>query len=65
MRTPSEQAFRSYTVSTLLMLIAPAVMAFYYYRWRAIGLLAVSILTAVLCDALGTALMRRKPGMDT
>ncbi len=65
MRTPSEQAFRSYTVSTLLMLIAPAVMAFYYYRWRAVGLLAVSILTAVLCDALGTALMRRKPGIDT
>ena len=27
-RTPSEKAFRSYTISTLLMLIAPAVMAF-------------------------------------
>lgn len=64
-RTPSEKAFRSYTISTLLMLIAPAVMAFYYYRWRAVGLLAVSILTAALLDAAGTALMRRKPGMDT
>ncbi len=65
LRTPAEKEFRSYTVSTLLMLIAPAVMAFYYYRWRALGLLAVSILTAVLCDALGTALMRRRPGIDT
>lgn len=64
-RTPSEKAFRSYTISTLLMLIAPAVMAFYYYRWRAACLLAVSILTAALLDAVGTALMRRKPGMDT
>lgn len=65
LRTPSEKEFRSYTVSTLLMLIAPAVMAFYYYRWRALSLLAVSVLTAVLCDALGTAMMRRKPGIDT
>lgn len=63
-RTPSEKEFRSYIVSTLLMLIAPAVMAFYYYRWRAAGLMAVSILTAVLCDALGAAMMRRKPGID-
>lgn len=64
-RTPSEKEFRSYIVSLLLMLIAPAVMAFYYYRWRALVLLAVSILTAALCDAFGTALMRRKPGIDT
>lgn len=63
-RTPSEKEFRSYIVSTLLMLIAPAVMALYYYRWRAASLLAVSILTAVLCDALGAAMMRRKPGID-
>lgn len=64
-RTPSEKEFRSYIVSTLLMLLAPAVMAFYYYRWRALALLAVSMLTAVLCDALGTAMMRRRPGIDT
>ena len=63
-RTPSEKAFRSYTISTLLMLIAPAVMAFYYYRWRVLLLLAVSISIAALCDAAGAALMRRKPGMD-
>lgn len=63
-RTPSEKAFRSYTISTLLMLIAPAVMAFYYYRWRVLLLLVVSISIAALCDAAGAALMRRKPGMD-
>lgn len=46
------------------MLIAPAVMAFYYYRWRVLLLLVVSISIAALCDAAGAALMRRKPGMD-
>ena len=56
-RTPSEKAFRSYTISTLLMLIAPAVMAFYYYRWRVLLLLVVSISIAALCDAAGAALM--------
>jgi len=44
----------------LIMLAAPAVMACYFYGLRALLLLAVSILTAVLCEALGGLMMRRK-----
>ena len=44
----------------LIMLAAPAVMACYFYGLRAFFLLAVSILSAVLCEALGGLIMRSK-----
>jgi len=44
----------------LIMLAAPAVMACYFYGLRAFFLLTVSILSAVLCEALGGLIMRSK-----
>lgn len=44
----------------LIMLTAPAFMACYFYGLTALLLLAVSILTAVLCEAAGGFIMRRK-----
>lgn len=43
----------------LIMLIAPAVLAFFYYGEIVIPVLAVSILTAFVCDALASILLKK------
>lgn len=43
----------------LIMLIAPAVLAFFYYGERVISVLAVSVVTAFVCDALASAVLKK------
>lgn len=43
----------------LIMLIAPAVLAFFYYGERVISVLAVSIGAAFLCDAIASIVLKK------
>ena len=56
----TEKQSQRFNGGMLIMLIAPAFMACYYYGLRALMLLVVSILAAVLCEGLGGMVMRRK-----
>ncbi len=49
---------RKYMLDILLMLFAPAVMAWYYYGERAVRLMALSVITAVLCELAGSKLFK-------
>lgn len=51
---------RKYMFDMLLMLFAPAVMAWYYYGERAVRLMALSVITAVLCELAGSKLFKAK-----
>lgn len=51
---------RKYMFDMLLMLFAPAVMAWYYYGERAVRLMALSVITAVLCELAGSKIFKAK-----
>lgn len=44
---------RSYYADMMIMLIAPTVMAFYFYGSRVLTMIALSVITAVICDLAG------------
>ena len=52
---------RKYMLDMIIVLVAPAVMACYYYGLRALLLIAVSAATAVLCELLGCKLFKSTP----
>ena len=45
----------------LVMLFAPTVMAWYYYGSRALWLVCIAVLTAVVCEGLGMKILGRHP----
>lgn len=65
--TPEMQAeiktTQTYMRNRLLMLAAPALMAWYYYGGRAVLLTAVSVLTAMLCEYIGMRVLRQVPAL--
>ncbi len=52
---------QKYMIDRLMMLAAPAVMAWYYYGERAFRLLVISVLTALLCEYAGMRLVKTIP----
>ncbi|MEG2016004.1 MAG: RnfABCDGE type electron transport complex subunit D [Oscillospiraceae bacterium] len=52
---------RSYMIDMLIMIAACAIMAIYQYGFRALMMVIVSILTAVLCEASVDLVRKRKP----
>lgn len=50
-----------YMLDLLIMLVAPTVIAVYYYGSRALALLATSVLTAVLAEYIGGKLLKNFP----
>lgn len=63
--TPEMQAeiktTQKYMRNRLLMLAAPAVMAWYYYGGRAVLLMTVSVLAAVFCEYVGMRAVGKVP----
>lgn len=63
--TPEMQAeiktTQKYMCNRLLMLAAPAVMAWYYYGGRAVLLMLASVLTAVFCEYIGMRVVGKTP----
>lgn len=49
---------QKYMADLLVMMAAPAVMAWYYYGMRAVMIMFMSVLTAVLCEAIGKKLYK-------
>lgn len=52
---------QKYMLDRLLMLAAPAVMAWYAYGERAVRLMVISVLTAVVCEAVGHRVLKTVP----
>lgn len=52
---------RKYMLETLAMLFAPIIMAWYFYGGRALRLMVISVLTAVLCEFIGGHLIKSLP----
>lgn len=52
---------QKYMLDRLLMLTAPAVMAWYTYGERAVRLMVISVLTAVTCEYFGHRLVKTVP----
>lgn len=52
---------QKYMTDRLLMLAAPAVMAWYAYGERAVRLIIISVLTAVICEYFGHRLVKTVP----
>lgn len=52
---------QKYMADRLLMLAAPAVMAWYAYGERAVRLMVISVLTAVICEYFGHRLVKTVP----
>ena len=52
---------RRYFADMLILMVVPAVMAWYYYGGRAVRLMVLSVLTAVLCEAAGSFISKLKP----
>ena len=59
MKNPAKKT-RLLWLDVLAMLALPCVSAWYYYGTQALKLLAVSALSAVLCELFGGLLLRRK-----
>ena len=57
------KATQIYMRNRLLMLAAPALMAWYYYGGRAVLLTAVSVLTAMLCEYIGMRVLGQVPAL--
>ncbi|MBR3754890.1 MAG: RnfABCDGE type electron transport complex subunit D [Clostridia bacterium] len=55
----SAKATRSLQLDMLAILLLPCVSAWYFYGTKALRLIAVSVITAVLCEFLGGKLLRR------
>lgn len=55
---------RKYMLDTLTVLIAPTVMACYYYGLRALLLIVISAVTAVLCEVLGCKLIKSQSSLS-
>lgn len=49
---------RKYMTDMLLMLVAPVVMAWYYYGERALRLVVLSVLTAMACEFFGSKILK-------
>ncbi len=49
---------RRYFADMLILMVVPAVMAWYYYGGRAVRLMVPSVLTAVLCGAAGSFIFK-------
>ena len=49
---------RRYFADMLILMVVPAVMAWYYYGGRAVRLMVLSVLTAVLCEAAGSFIFK-------
>lgn len=52
---------QKYMFDRLLMLTAPAVMAWYAYGERAVRLMVISVLTAAICEYVGHRLVKTMP----
>lgn len=52
---------QKYMLDRLLMLAAPAVMAWYAYGERAVRLMVISVLTAVVCEYVGQRIVKTVP----
>lgn len=55
------KATQKYMLDLLVMLAAPIVMAWYYYGGRALRLIVLSVLTAILCEYIGMRLVKTVP----
>lgn len=51
---------RKYSLLTLLMLLPPVIMATYYYGERALRMVALSAIAAVVTEYVGSIIVRRK-----
>lgn len=49
---------QKYMLDMLLMLVAPAVMAWYYYGERAVRLIVISVITALLSEIIGSKIFK-------
>lgn len=52
---------QKYMLDRLLMLTAPAVMAWYAYGERAVRLMVISVLTAIVCEYVGQRIVKTVP----
>ena len=59
MKSPEKQT-RLFWLDILAMLALPCVSAWYYYGGQALKLLAVSVLSAVMCELLGCVILKTK-----
>ena len=48
----------------LILMVVPAVMAWYYYGGRAVRLMVLSVLTAVLCEAAGSFIFKAQASVS-
>lgn len=55
----STKATRSLQLDMLAILVLPCVSAWYFYGSKALALIAVSVITAVICETLGRKLLRQ------
>ncbi len=58
-RAAVDRGTRSYMIDMLIMMLPLAVMAVVHYGLRALGIMALSVLSAVVIERIGYALMRR------
>ena len=55
---------RRYFADMLILMVVPAVMAWYYYGGRAVRLMVLSVLTAVLCEAAGSFIFKAQASVS-
>lgn len=60
----NHNSIRNYMADMLIMSAAPAAVSVYYYGWRAIALIAISAITAVLCEYLACAVTKRENSLS-
>lgn len=56
----NHNSIRNYMADMLIMSAAPAAVSVYYYGWRAVILIAISAITAVVCEYLACAITKKE-----
>lgn len=60
----NHNSIRNYMADMLIMSAAPAAVSVYYYGWRAVLIIAISALTAVICEYLACAITKKENSLS-
>lgn len=60
----SHNSIRNYMADMLIMSTAPAAISIYYYGWRAVLLIAISTVTAVVCEYISCKVTKKEVSLS-